>query len=59
MLIKILYVIAIFLIVRLVVNNLKKFNELQNQANQQAKKKRQDDDIIDAEYTVINEKKRQ
>jgi hypothetical protein len=41
-----------------VVNNLKKFNELQSQANQQAKKKQSDEDIIDAEYTVINDKKR-
>lgn len=57
MLIKILYILAIFLVVRLVVKYLKKFNELQETVNQKKTQKKKDDDIIDAEYTVLNDKK--
>ncbi|MAX67201.1 MAG: hypothetical protein QF441_01870 [Bacteriovoracaceae bacterium] len=58
MLIKILYLTLIFLAVRLVMNHLKKFNQLQNQVKNSKKSKQKDDDIIDAQYTVVDDDKK-
>ncbi len=57
MLIKILYILGIFLIVRLVVNSLKNYNNLQEKVKSQNNQKKDHDDIIDAEYTVVDDKK--
>lgn len=55
MIIKLLYIIAIFLIVRLVINQIKKFNELETLRKKTTFKK--NEDIIDAEFTVVDDDK--
>lgn len=61
MLIKILYILGIFLIVRLVLNGLNSYAKLKEQVEEQNKNKQQnksqDEDIIDAEFTVVNDDK--
>lgn len=52
MIIKLLYVILIFLVVRLVVRSLATINE-RKQVHKS--KKQQDEDIIDAEYKVVKD----
>ncbi len=39
-------------------NHLKKFNQLQNQVKNSKKSKQKDDDIIDAQYTVVDDDKK-
>tara|TARA_Y100000590_G_C15182291_1_gene811722 strand:+ start:217 stop:408 length:192 start_codon:yes stop_codon:yes gene_type:complete len=61
MLIKLLYILGIFLIVRLVINGLNSYAKLKEQVEEQNKKgqqnKNQEEDIIDAEFTVVNDDK--
>lgn len=52
MLIKILYIIFIFLCVRLVINSMKKYKQISQKKTSATK---QDDDVIDAEYRVVED----
>lgn len=59
MLIKILYILGIFLVVRLIVNGLKTHSQIQDKIKNQNKEKRENEDIIDAEYKVVDEDRSQ
>ncbi len=54
MFIKILYLVFIFLIVRFVIRTLSRVNELESLRKSSSKKN--EDDIVDAEFTVLNDK---
>lgn len=54
MFIKVLYLVFIFLIVRFVIRTLNRVNELESLRKTSTKKK--EDNIVDAEFTVLNDK---
>ncbi|MBT4791276.1 MAG: hypothetical protein HON90_06875 [Halobacteriovoraceae bacterium] len=57
MIIKVLYVLAIFLIVRFVVNQIKKIQILENKRNEpNPNKMRENHDYVDAEFTELDDK---
>ena len=60
MIIKIVYIAVIFLVVKLVFTYLKKLSalqvELEKQKSQQKQTAGKDEDIIDADYTVVKDK---
>lgn len=57
MFIKILNVLLIFLVVRFLTKMFRKYTALDSSSKKTQSKSKKDEDIIDAEYTVINEKK--
>ncbi len=57
MLIKILYILGIFLVIKLVVNSLSKYDSMQTEAQAKKQQQKKNEDAIDAEYTVVDEPK--